>query len=330
MGKASRRKKVTNPANRPAYRAPIPFVDRPYEGLSAEKDLVAMREIIPAATLTARTNDKYGNEDVIIATLAPEGYPALVRKDGAIVIGLQTRSNSGDLSHDAGAAIIAAMQYKEDGGQGVVDLDVREPAPRLQDVLDLDSFNEKYGNAEVIIATLAPEGYPALVRTDGAIVIGLQTRSNSGDLSHDAGAAIVAALQYKEDGGQGVVDLDVREPAPRLQEVLDLDSFGTMELHSDFSFWFNPNEELDAETKHALEHSAEEFIETVAVPGVSGMFWASMNSNFVRYVTDIDESKLFTALARLHAAGKANLGEGTRFWRFPRCGHCHPCFRGCA
>lgn len=228
MGKASRRKKVTNPANRPAFRAPIPFVDRPYEGLSAEKDLVAMREIIPAATLTTRTNDKYGNEDVIIATLAPEGYPALVRKDGAIVIGLQTRSNSGDLSHDAGAAIIAAMQYKEDGGQGVVDLDVREPAPRLQDVLDLDSF-------------------------------------------------------------------------------------GTMELHSDFSYWFDPNEELDADTKHALEHSAEEIIETVAIPGVEGMFWAAMNSNFVRYVTDIDESKLFTALARLHAAGKANLGEGTRF-----------------
>lgn len=228
MGKASRRKKVTNPANRPAYRAPIPFVDRPYEGLSAEKDLVAMREILPAATMTARTSDAYGN-------------------------------------------------------------------------------------AEVILATLAPEGYPALVRKDGAIVVGLQTRSHSGDLSHDAGAAIVAALQFKEDGGQGVVDLDVREPAPRLQEVLVADSFGELELHSDFSFWFDPAEELDADTKHALKHSAEEIIETVPVPGVEGMFWAAMNSNFVRYVTDIDESKLFTALARLHAAGQANLGEGTRF-----------------
>ncbi len=228
MGKASRRKKVTPSANRPAYRAPIPFVDRPYEGLAAEKELVAMREIIPAATLTARTNAEHGNEEIIFATLLPEGYPAMVRKDGQILIGLQTRSNSGDLSHDAGAAIIAARQFKEDGGDGVVDIDVREPAPRLQDILDLDSF-------------------------------------------------------------------------------------GTMELADSFAFWFDPAEELDAQTKRALEQTSEEIIPTVPVPGVEGMFWAQMNANFVRYMTDIDESKLFTALARLHAAGKANLGEDTRF-----------------
>lgn len=228
MGKASRRKKVTPSANRPAYRAPIPFVDRPYEGLSAEKELVAMREIIPCATLSARTNAEYGNEEILLATLLPEGYPAMVRKDGRIVVGLQTRSNSGDLSHDAGAAI-------------------------------------------------------------------------------------VAALQFKEDGGDGVVDIDVREPAPRLQEILDLDSFGAMELHETFGYWFDPAEELDQQTRQALQTTSEEIIPTEAVPGVEGMFWAKMNANFVRYVTDIDESKLFTGLARLHAAGKANLGDGTRF-----------------
>lgn len=228
MGKANRRKKVTPSANRPAYRAPIPFVDRPYEGLSAEKELVAMREIIPAATLAARTTAEHGNEEIIFSTLLPDGYPAMVRKDGQILVGLQTRSNSGDLSHDSGAAIIAA-------------------------------------------------------------------------------------LQFKADGGEGVVDIDVREPAPRLQEVLDLDSFGEMELQNSFGYWFDPTQELDPQTRQALDQTSEEIIPTVAVPGAEGMFWAQMNSNFVRYVTDIDESKLFTALARLHAAGKANLGEATRF-----------------
>lgn len=228
MGKASRRKKVTPSANRPAYRAPIPFVDRPYEGLKAEKELVAMREIIPAATLSARTTAEYGKEEILFATLLPDGYPAMVRKDGQILVGLQTRSNSGDLSHDAGAAIIAALQYKEDGGEGVVDIDVREPSPRLQDVLDGDSFAD-------------------------------------------------------------------------------------MELRSSFDYWFAPDQDLDDQTKNALKQTSEEIIPTEAVPGVEGMFWAQMNANFVRYVTDIDESKLFTALARLHAAGKANLGEGTRF-----------------
>ena len=36
MGKASRRKKVTDPAKLKAYRPPIPFVARPYEGLPKE------------------------------------------------------------------------------------------------------------------------------------------------------------------------------------------------------------------------------------------------------------------------------------------------------
>ena len=60
MGKASRRKKVTDPAKLKAYRPPIPFVARPYEGLPKEIELVAMRELIPAATLTARTDADHG------------------------------------------------------------------------------------------------------------------------------------------------------------------------------------------------------------------------------------------------------------------------------
>ena len=71
MGKASRRKKVTDPAKLKAYRPPIPFVARPYEGLPKEIELVAMRELIPAATLTARTDADHGAVEFDFVTLLP-------------------------------------------------------------------------------------------------------------------------------------------------------------------------------------------------------------------------------------------------------------------
>ncbi len=242
MGKASRRKKVANPAAIPAFRAPIPFVARPFEGLAREVELVAMREILPAAVMTARTDAAHG----------------------AVVFDL---------------------------------------------------------------VTLLPDGHPAMVRADGRILVAAQTRFNSADLSHDAGAAVLAAIAKKEAGEDGIVDIDVREPSERLQDVLDPEGFGELEIVEDFRFWLDPREEFDEHTLHVLEENREEIIPTVAVPGVEGMFWCEMNRNFVRYVLGVEESALFNGLARLAVAGKARLTEGSRFvGAFRACGIAIPVF----
>ena len=242
MGKASRRKKVTDPAKLAAYRPPIPFVARPYEGLAKEVELVAMREIIPCATLTART----------------------------------------DAAH---------------------------------------------GGVEFDFVTLLPDGHPAMIRPDGRILVALQTRFNSADLSHDAGAAVLAAIAAKDRGAEGVVPVDVREPSERLQGILDPQGFTSISLEDDFSYWFDPSEEVDDETRRALERHREEIIPTEAVPGVPGAYWCEMNRNFVRYVTAVDESALFTTLARLAVDGGANVGEGSRFvGAFRACGIPIPVF----
>ncbi|ENO18275.1 DUF5926 family protein [Schaalia cardiffensis] len=242
MGKASRRKKVVNPAALAQYRAPIPFVARPFEGLPREVELVAMREIIPCATLTARTNADHG----------------------------------------------------------FVDFD---------------------------FVTALPDGRGAMVRGDGRILVALQTRSNSGDLSHDAGAALLNAISAKQNGDEGLVDFDVRDPSERLQDILDPDSFGEMVLEENFAFWLNPDEDWDEATRRALEENHNEIIPTVKVEGVEGMYWCEMNRNFVRYLSDVEESPLFDALARVQAAGKANLGEGSRFiGAFRACGIAIPVF----
>lgn len=95
-----------------------------------------MREVVPAATLAARTVKEYGAEDILIVTLLPEMWPALRREDGTLLVALQTVQHSGDASRDAAAALIAGLELEP--GQPLRNLGLPEPGPRLQDVLDPD------------------------------------------------------------------------------------------------------------------------------------------------------------------------------------------------
>ncbi len=250
MGKASRRKKMS-PAKAAAYRPAIPFVERPFEGIRFERELVAMKELIPCGTLGAKTNKANGGVEFDFVTLLPDGVPAMVRSDGHILVGLQTRFNSGDLSHDLGGALLRAIQMADAGEDGVVAFDVRDPAPRIQELLDEEFLGE-------------------------------------------------AALE---------------DPSP-------------LEITDNFSYWFDPDETQDAETLAALEQNSEDMVPTEEVPGAPGMYWCEMNNNFVRYVTDVPEDELFTALARVQSAGNATLGEDSKFvGAFRACGIAIPVFQ---
>jgi hypothetical protein len=115
-------------------RGQIEPVRRPFEGLTAECDLVAMREIVPAATITVRTTEPHGAADVLIATVLPMAWSALRRLDGDVLVGLQTRASSGDPSRDAAAAMLEALDSEP--GTPVPGSGRPGEGPRLQDVLD--------------------------------------------------------------------------------------------------------------------------------------------------------------------------------------------------
>lgn len=134
MGKKSRRRQQSGPKK--PKRVEIPYVDRPFEGLPGETDWVAMREIVPAATATARLNEAHGGEDVTVVTMLPDLWPAMRRADGALLVALQTAGGSGDASRDVAAALLMAVDAEP--GAPVANLGHLEPGPRLQDVLDLD------------------------------------------------------------------------------------------------------------------------------------------------------------------------------------------------
>ena len=113
----------------------VDFVLRPFEGIPGEPDWIAMREVVPAATGTARTVAAYGSRDVVVATVLPMSWAALHRGDGVLMLGLQQQGGSGDASRDLAAALVRAVEapvgtpISADGRPG--------PGPRLQDVLDL-------------------------------------------------------------------------------------------------------------------------------------------------------------------------------------------------
>src|SRR5690349_17149621 len=62
------------------------YVRRPFEGIRAECDLIAMRELVPAATAPLGFEDGVVPDDraVRLCSLLPAAAPALVREDGTI------------------------------------------------------------------------------------------------------------------------------------------------------------------------------------------------------------------------------------------------------
>lgn len=116
--------------------APARMVTRPFEGLRSECDLVALRELVPAATAPLPLSEQ-GDQQVLLATLLPMAAPAMVRDDGTVWLGLQVQHAYGDHSRDLGAVLEAALQA--DAGEVVGLTEAPGEGPRLQDLVVLDT-----------------------------------------------------------------------------------------------------------------------------------------------------------------------------------------------
>ncbi|GAB7007537.1 DUF5926 family protein [Nocardioides sp. AN3] len=108
------------------------FVKRPFAGLPNECDLVAMRELVPAATAPLTIK---GHEDrtVLLATLLPLAAPAMARDSGQVWAGLQVQHGFGDPSREVASALLTALSAEESGIIGM--LEAPGPGPRLQDIV---------------------------------------------------------------------------------------------------------------------------------------------------------------------------------------------------
>jgi hypothetical protein len=110
------------------------FVSRPFEGLPGECDIVAMREIVPAATAPLTLVDGVSTDrSVVLCSLLPMASPALVRADGTIWLGLQVQHSFGDPSRDLAAVLEQALDAEPGSVVGLTN----DPGAgrRLQDLV---------------------------------------------------------------------------------------------------------------------------------------------------------------------------------------------------
>lgn len=108
------------------------FVQRPFAGMPAECDVVAMRELVPAATAPLPLSG-HPDRDVLLCTLLPGAAPAMVRENGAVWLGLQVLHNFGDPARDLGAVLIRAPEAAAPGPVGLTE--PPGPGPRLPDLV---------------------------------------------------------------------------------------------------------------------------------------------------------------------------------------------------
>ncbi|WP_310525774.1 DUF5926 family protein [Nocardioides sp.] len=116
--------------------APV-FVSRPFAGLPGECDIIALRELVPAATvpLSVPSTDR----EVRLCTLLPMAAPAMVRDSGAIWLGLQVAHQYGDPARDLGAVLEAAIATEKSGIVGLTS--APGDGPRLHDLITNDSLD---------------------------------------------------------------------------------------------------------------------------------------------------------------------------------------------
>jgi hypothetical protein len=122
------------------------IVPRPFEGLAAECDLVAMREFVPSGlaplTLSPAGVELAGGRTggpPMIASVLPGAVAALVRPDGSVLLGMQTQTRTGDLSGDLGRALRWGLRAEPGEMLPVSGTSLGDGPVRLQDLLVADA-----------------------------------------------------------------------------------------------------------------------------------------------------------------------------------------------
>jgi hypothetical protein len=169
----------------------------------------------------------------------------------------------------------------------------------------------EHADRQITLATVLPMAWPALVRQDGSILVGLQVNVGSGDASRDLADALIAALDAEP--GAPVALSRVTVDSPRLQDLVDPDARLTVEVHDGFEFWVDGVEDAAQDVRASLDRAKAYAHPTVRLSGLEAAYWTQIGEKeHLRWVTPFAEEKLLDGLARLHAAGESGLGEGTR------------------
>jgi hypothetical protein len=196
---------------------------------------------------------------------------------------------------------------------------IREILPAATGRITLTGDSAPEDVTEVTVATVLPLAWAGLHRDTGEILIGTQSGGASGDPSRDLVSQLLATAAVQP----GMPVQSVPQPTvdtPRLQDVVDQSTPFRAEVHEGFDFWVG-EADLEGEAQESLERANASVIPTVRL-GDDTAFWCRIGERtYVRIVLPDAEDPATNALARLHAAGGDDLGDGTRLLgAFRACG----------
>jgi hypothetical protein len=188
---------------------------------------------------------------------------------------------------------------------------LREIVPAAVSPLKVTSVPDR----TVVVSTVLPMAWPAMVRTDGTVFLGLQVQSRSGDASRDLAAALELALEAAP--GFPVQPPGLPGPGPRLQDLVtgELD----ITLHDGFGYWLEDGASADPDVAASMERANASVIPTARLSAVPGAYWCRMSERcHLRWVLPEEEERALDALARLAAGGRSGgaglaIGPETRY-----------------
>jgi len=164
----------------------------------------------------------------------------------------------------------------------------------------------------LVVTTVLPMAYPALVKPDGRIFLGVQAQARSGDLSRDLAAVVERALATRP--GRYVTNTELAAPGARLQDLLADGGRLEVTLHDSFRYWLDLDESQDPDVAASLERANAAILPTVRLPAAPSAYWCQVPEKaHLRWVLGEDEDVALDALARLHAAGAIGVGSGSRY-----------------
>jgi len=164
---------------------------------------------------------------------------------------------------------------------------------------------------KVTLATVLPMAYPALVRSNGDILLGLQINTGSGDPSRDLANALERALAAPY--GKPIGLERVNNDSPSAQDFIDASVALDVVVHDNFDFWMEEGSDVSDEVKASLERASEYANPTVKLTSIDSGYWTQMGEKeHLRWIMSTPENELLNALARLHAAEEDSIGPDTK------------------
>jgi hypothetical protein len=169
----------------------------------------------------------------------------------------------------------------------------------------------EHPDREVVLSTVLPLAWPAMVRADGKVFLGLQVQSRSGDVSRDLAHALELALETSP--GSSVQPPGLPGPGARLQDLLADDPL-EITLHPGFDYWVEGAPDPTGEVAASMERANASVVPTARLTTVRSAYWCRMKERtHLRWVLPEEEDALLDALARLSVAGGLSIGPDTRY-----------------